>query len=84
MIASEMDALQSRIEAAGMPTEAKEKAQTELNKLKNMAPMSAEATVVRFVDWMLNIPWSKRSRKCARIWLRHRKFQTPIITAGPK
>ena len=61
--ASEMDALQSRIEAAGMPTEAKEKAQTELNKLKNMAPMSAEATVVRsFVDWMLNIPWSKRSR----------------------
>ncbi len=61
--ASEMDALQSKIEAAGMPTEAKEKAQTELNKLKNMAPMSAEATVVRsFVDWMLNIPWSKRSR----------------------
>ncbi len=61
--ASEMDALQSRIEAAGMPAEAKEKAQTELNKLKNMAPMSAEATVVRsFVDWMLNIPWSKRSR----------------------
>ena len=61
--ASEMDALQSRIEAAGMPTEAKEKVQTELNKLKNMAPMSAEATVVRsFVDWMVNIPWSKRSR----------------------
>ena len=61
--ASEMDALQLRIEAAGMPAEAKEKAQTELNKLKNMAPMSAEATVVRsFVDWMLNIPWSKRSR----------------------
>ena len=48
-------------QAAG-PLEAK-KAQTELNKLKNMAPMSAEATVVRsFVDWMLNIPWSKRSR----------------------
>ena len=43
--------------------QAKNKAQTELNKLKNMAPMSAEATVVRsFVDWMLNIPWSKRSR----------------------
>jgi ATP-dependent Lon protease len=60
---SEMDALQAKIDDAGMPTEAKEKAQTELNKLKNMAPMSAEATVVRsFVDWMLNIPWSKRSR----------------------
>ena len=61
--ASEMDELQSKIENAGMPAEAKEKAQTELNKLKNMAPMSAEANVVRgFVDWMLNIPWSKRSR----------------------
>ena len=60
---SEMDELQAKIEAAGMPSEAKDKAQTELNKLKNMAPMSAEATVVRsFVDWMLNIPWSKRSR----------------------
>ena len=60
---SEMDELQAKIEAAGMPSEANDKAQTELNKLKNMAPMSAEATVVRsFVDWMLNIPWSKRSR----------------------
>lgn len=61
--ASELDELEARIESAGMPAEAKEKAQTELNKLKNMAPMSAEANVVRgFVDWMLNIPWSKRSR----------------------
>ena len=60
---SEMDALQTKIDDAGMPAEAKEKAQNVLNKLKNMAPMSAEATVVRsFVDWMLNIPWSKRSR----------------------
>lgn len=60
---SEMDALQTKIDDAGMPADAKEKAQSELNKLKNMAPMSAEATVVRsFVDWMLNIPWSKRSR----------------------
>ena len=61
--ASEVDELQAKINEAGMPSEAKNKAQTELNKLKNMAPMSAEATVVRsFVDWMLNIPWSKRSR----------------------
>ena len=61
--ASELDELEAKIENAGMPAEAKEKAQTELNKLKNMAPMSAEANVVRgFVDWMLNIPWSKRSR----------------------
>ena len=61
--ASEVDELQAKIDEAGMPAEAKNKAQSELNKLKNMAPMSAEATVVRsFVDWMLNIPWSKRSR----------------------
>ena len=60
---SELDELQAKVDQAGMPTEAREKAQTELNKLKNMAPMSAEATVVRsFVDWMLNIPWKKRSR----------------------
>ena len=45
--ASEMDELEAKIENAGMPAEAKEKARTELNKLKNMAPMSAEANVVR-------------------------------------
>ena len=60
---SEVDELQQRIDDLGMPIEAKEKAQAELNKLKNMAPMSAEATVVRsFIDWMVNIPWSKKSR----------------------
>jgi ATP-dependent Lon protease len=60
---SEADELQQRINELGMPVEAKEKAEGELNKLKNMAPMSAEATVVRsFIDWMLNIPWSKKSR----------------------
>ena len=60
---SEVEELQQRIDEIGMPVEAKDKAQTELNKLKNMAPMSAEATVVRsFIDWMVNIPWSKKSR----------------------
>ena len=60
---SEVDELQQRIDGLGMPAEAKDKAQAELNKLKNMAPMSAEATVVRsFIDWMVNIPWSKKSR----------------------
>ena len=60
---SEVDELQQRIDDLGMPVEAKEKTQGELNKLKNMAPMSAEATVVRsFIDWMINIPWSKKSR----------------------
>ena len=60
---SEVDELQQRIDELGMPAEAKDKTQTELNKLKNMAPMSAEATVVRsFIDWMVNITWSKKSR----------------------
>ena len=57
---SEVDELQQRIDELGMPVEAKEKARA-VNKLKNMAPMSAEATVVRsFIDWMLNIPWSRK------------------------
>jgi ATP-dependent Lon protease len=60
---NETDELQQKIDALGMPAEAKEKTQSELNKLKNMAPMSAEATVVRsFIDWMVSIPWSKKSR----------------------
>ncbi len=61
--ASEMDGLESKIENAGMSTEAKEKAIAELNKLKMMSPMSAEATVVRsYLDWVVNLPWQKRSK----------------------
>ncbi|MDX1626817.1 MAG: endopeptidase La [Wenzhouxiangellaceae bacterium] len=55
--------LEKRIEEAGMPKEALEKAKNEFNKLKMMSPMSAEATVVRnYLDWMLAVPWKKRSR----------------------
>lgn len=55
--------LETRIEKAGMPKEALEKAKSELNKLKMMSPMSAEATVVRnYLDWMLMLPWKKRSK----------------------
>jgi ATP-dependent Lon protease len=55
--------LEKKIEAAGMPQEAKEKATSELNKLKMMSPMSAEATVVRnYIDWLLKAPWKKRTR----------------------
>jgi ATP-dependent Lon protease len=61
--ASEVADLEKRIEAAGMPAEAKEKAVSELNKLKLMSPMSAEATVVRnYIDWLLKAPWKKRTR----------------------
>ncbi len=55
--------LEQKIEKSGMPKEAKEKAAAELNKLRMMSPMSAEATVVRnYLDWMLMMPWKKRSR----------------------
>jgi ATP-dependent Lon protease len=61
--ANEVAELEKRIEAAGMHAEAKEKALSELNKLKMMSPMSAEATVVRnYIDWLLKAPWKKRTR----------------------
>ncbi|SFM52969.1 endopeptidase La [Halopseudomonas yangmingensis] len=60
---NELDALKQKIDAAGMPKEALEKATSELNKLKMMSPMSAEATVVRsYIDWLINVPWSKASK----------------------
>jgi ATP-dependent Lon protease len=60
---NEMEDLSRKIEEAGMPTESKEKAYSELNKLKMMSPMSAEATVVRnYVDWLVSVPWKKRTK----------------------
>jgi len=60
---NELGDLEIKIEKAGMSKEAKEKATSELNKLKLMSPMSAEATVVRnYVDWLLKAPWKKRSK----------------------
>ena len=60
---NELLELEQRIEKAGMPKEAKEKATSELGKLKLMSPMSAEATVVRnYVDWLLKMPWKKRNK----------------------
>ncbi|MBO2670438.1 MULTISPECIES: endopeptidase La [Shewanella] len=59
----EFESLGRKIEEAGMPEEAKEKASAELNKLRMMSPMSAEATVVRsYVDWMTSVPWKQRSK----------------------
>ena len=55
--------LEKRIGEAGMSKEAKDKATSELNKLKLMSPMSAEATVVRnYIDWLLKAPWKKRTK----------------------
>jgi ATP-dependent Lon protease len=60
---NEIQELEQKIGKAGMPKEARDKATTELNKLKMMSPMSAEATVVRnYIDWLVKVPWKKRSR----------------------
>ncbi|MDR9413494.1 MAG: endopeptidase La [Spiribacter sp.] len=60
---NELEDLEKKIEASGMSSEAREKADQELNKLRMMSPMSAEATVVRsYLEWMLALPWKKRTR----------------------
>ena len=59
----ELEELEAQLEEAKMPQAAREKADAELRKLKNMGPMSAEATVVRnYLDWILAVPWQKSSR----------------------
>ena len=60
---NEVEELEQRIEKAGMPKEARKKAINELNKLKMMSPMSAEATVVRnYIDWLADCPWKKKTK----------------------
>jgi ATP-dependent Lon protease len=60
---NEMEELQQKIIDSGMTKEAQDKTEAELKKLKMMSPMSAEASVVRgYIDWMVGIPWKKRSR----------------------
>ena len=60
---SEMDELLKKVSEAKLSVEAQEKVDSEIKKLKNMSPMSAEATVVRnYLDWILSLPWGKKSR----------------------
>ena len=60
---NDLDDLEKKIDESGMPQEALDKCKNELNKLRMMSPMSAEATVVRsYLDWMISVPWKKRSR----------------------
>ena len=60
---NELGELEQKIAGAGMSKEAKEKVTSEVNKLKLMSPMSAEATVVRnYIDWLLKVPWKKRTK----------------------
>ncbi|WP_281559006.1 endopeptidase La [Thalassomonas sp. RHCl1] len=62
-VPDEAEQMTKRIDEAQMPKEAKEKTLAELQKLKMMSPMSAEATVVRsYIDWMISVPWKKRSK----------------------
>lgn len=59
----EFETLKQKIDESKMPQEAREKTEQELQKLKMMSPMSAEATVVRsYIDWMVSVPWAKRSK----------------------
>jgi ATP-dependent Lon protease len=61
---SEFDELKKKIESAGMTKDAHEKAMTELKRLENMPPMSAESTVSRnYLDWLLAVPWKKKSKE---------------------
>jgi ATP-dependent Lon protease len=70
---NEIEELARKIERAGMPKEAKDKATAELNKLKMMSPMSAEATVVRnYVDWLVTVPWRKKSKVRKDLWAAER------------
>ncbi|MGR1583316.1 endopeptidase La [Thalassobius sp. S69A] len=60
---NEIAELEEKIAGAKLSKEAREKAEGEIKKLKNMSPMSAEATVVRnYLDWLLGIPWGTKSR----------------------
>jgi len=67
-VPNELDELTQKIEKSGMSKEARKKADAELNKLKMMSPMSAEATVVRnYIDWITSVPWKKRSKICRQL-----------------
>jgi ATP-dependent Lon protease len=60
----EIEELKERIEEAGLPKDAREKADQELKRLEAMPPVSAEATVSRnYIDWLVSVPWKKRSRE---------------------
>lgn len=62
--ANDLEQLKKKIEASGMPKEVQDKAMQELKRLEMMPPMSAESTVSRnYLDWMLAVPWKKRSRE---------------------
>ncbi|MFK7840274.1 MAG: endopeptidase La [Bdellovibrionales bacterium] len=73
----EMGELEKQIEETKLSKEARERAQNEIKKLRQMSPMSAEATVVRnYLDWIINVPWGKRSRTKKDIKLAQKVLDT--------
>jgi ATP-dependent Lon protease len=72
---SEFDELKKKIDHAGMTKDAHEKATSELKRLENMPPMSAESTVSRnYLDWLLAVPWKKKSKE-----IRDLKFAQNVL-----
>src|SRR6202163_2035397 len=72
---SEFDELKKKIDSAGMTKDAHEKAISELKRLENMPPMSAESTVSRnYLDWLLAVPWKKKSKE-----IRDLKFAEEVL-----
>ena len=77
--------IEQRIKDTKLSKEARDKATAELKKLRQMSPMSAEATVVRnYLDWLLSIPWGKRSKIKRDLPLRRSDARTPSITASTR
>jgi ATP-dependent Lon protease len=74
---SEIDELKKKIETSGMSKDALDKAMTELKRLENMPPMSAESTVSRnYLDWLLAVPWKKKSKE-----IRDLRFAEKVLEA---
>ena len=78
---NELDELKKKIETAGMPKDAQEKAMQELKRLEMMPPMSAESTVSRnYLDWLLAVPWKKKIQGNSRHRASPKRFSKKIIT----
>ena len=59
----ELTEIAEKIESSGMPQEVRKKAESELKKLRQMPPMSAEATVVRnYIEWLITVPWEQSTK----------------------
>ncbi len=82
---NEIEELAKKIAGAGMPKAVETKAKNELNKLKQMSPMSAEASVVRnYLEWLVGVPWEKRTKVRKDLQASPNKCSMKTITAWKK